>query len=190
MLETDRLILRGFQKDDFDLIYNIYSDPGILRYTPFDTMTMDQADQHLEKIIAEWDENPRFSYEMAVIQKGTGVGIGRSHILIDPETDTGMIGWMLLKPYWGMHYATEVTGELIRYCFEELSLHRVNAVCHPENIASWTVLEKCGMRREALLKEKCRYTKNGIVTWQDELEYAMLRSEYMTACPAEAVTRR
>ena len=46
-----------------------------------------------------------------------------------------------------------------------------------ENIASCTVLETCGLRREAHYKEKCRYIKNGIVSWRDEAEYAILKSE-------------
>ena len=71
---------------------------------------------------------------------------------------------------------------MIRYCFEELHLHRVNAVLSPENIASWKMLEKCGLRREALMLQKCRYVKKGVTTWHDELKYAMLDSEYLTTC--------
>ncbi len=40
------------------------------------------------------------------------------------------------------------------------------------------MLEKCGLRRETMLLQKCRYVKTGIVSWHDELEYAMLASEY------------
>ena len=89
-----------------------------------------------------------------------------------------MIGWLLLKEHRGKHYASEMTEALLAFCFDELGLHRVNAVCNPENVASWKVLEKAGMRREALLKQKCRYVKNGVTTWRDELEYAILASEY------------
>lgn len=33
------------------------------------------------------------------------------------------------------------------------------------------------MRREALFRQKCRYIKHGAVSWEDELEYALLASE-------------
>lgn len=98
--------------------------------------------------------------------------------LIDPDTDTGMIGMLLVQECWGKHYASEIAEALICYSFKDLCLHRVNAVCSPDNTASWRMLEKCGMRREALLLQKCRYVKKGIVSWHDELEYAMLASEY------------
>jgi ribosomal-protein-alanine N-acetyltransferase len=38
---------------------------------------------------------------------------------------------------------------MLRYGFESLRLHRVIATCQPENAASWRVMEKLGMQREA-----------------------------------------
>lgn len=178
MIETKRLLLRPFEEGDLELIFRIYSDEEILRYTPFDRMSREQAEEHLQNILRDWESDPQYSYELAVIRKETGEKIGRTHILIDPETDTGMIGWFLTEEHWGQHYASEMTPALLDYSFRVLGLHRVNAVCNPENTASWSVLEHCGMRREALLKQKCRYVKNGITSWHDELEYAMLASEY------------
>ena len=107
--------------------------------------------------------------------------IGRCHILIDPETDTGMIGWFLRKEFWGQQFAMESGEALIRYCFDELGLHRVNAFCHPGNLASRKVLERCGLRQEAWFRQKCRYVKDGISRWEDELEYAVLASEWAAA---------
>lgn len=183
ILETDRLRLRPFLHEDLELIKSLYGNEQILRYTPFDTMTADQAEQHLEQIAGGWGTPPGNNYEMAVLRKDTQEKIGRAHIAIDPETDTGMIGWFLMPEHWGQGYAAEMTPVLIDCCFDRLHLHRVNAVCHPENVASWRTLEKCGMRREALLKKKCRYEKHGRTSWEDELEYAILASERRTERP-------
>ena len=178
MIETRRLMLRPFEAADSDLIYRIYSDEEILRYTPFDTMDEKQAERHLQRVMDDWQNEPLLSLEFAVCLKENEIKIGRAHVLIEPETDTGMIGMLLVQECWGKHYATEIAEALIRYCFETLHLHRVNAVCNPDNTASWRMLEKCGLRREAVLLQKCRYVKKGIVSWHDELEYAMLDSEY------------
>ena len=51
------------------------------------------------------------------------------------------------------------------------------ALCNPKNVGSWRVLEKCNMRREAHFIQKCKYVKGGNITWEDELEYAILESE-------------
>ena len=177
-IETERLLLRPFRSDDLDLIKALYCDGEILRYAPFDVMTDTQAEAHLAKIIGDWDRTPLQSLEFAMVSRSDGAGIGRSHILIDPETDTGMIGWFLRKEYWGNRYALEAGEALIRTCFDDLGLHRVNALLHPGNLASRKVLERCGLRREAWFRQKCRYTKQGVVFWEDELEYALLLSEW------------
>ena len=178
MIETERLLLRPFAEEDEELIYRLYSDADLLRYTPFDPMDREQAVEHLRAVMEDWQSTPRISFEFAVLLRETGEKIGRAHILIDPETDTGMIGGLLFREHWNRHYATEIAKALSAYCFRNLKLHRVNAVCNPENIASWKMLESIGMRREALFRQKCRYVKNGITSWVDELEYAILASEY------------
>ena len=178
VIETKRMLLRPFRADDLDLIKALYCDGEILRYSPFDVMTDSQAEAHLAKVIEDWKRTPLRSLEYAMIHKPDGAKIGRCHILIDPETDTGMIGWFLRKEYWGNRFAGEAGEALIRSCFVNLGLHRVNAFCNPENMASRKVLECCGLRQEAWFRQKCRYTKRGMIFWEDELEYAILVSEW------------
>ena len=140
-------------------------------------MCSSQVRDHLSRIVRDWEQQPPQSLEFVMVLKENGEKIGRCHILIDPETDTGMIGWLLRSAYRGQHYARESGEALIDYCFDVLGLHRVNAVCNPENLASRRVLEHCGLRLEAFLRQKCRYVKHGTVSWHDEVEYAMLVSE-------------
>ena len=175
--ETKRLWLRAFCHEDLDLILRLYTDPEILHYTPFDTLSLEAARHHLVQIVRDWELDPQQSFEFAMIRREDGEPIGRCHILIDPETDTGMIGWLLLKEHWGQHYASESGEALVHCCFETLGLHRVNAVCNPDNMASRRVLERLGLRLEAHYRKKCRYQKNGIISWEDELEYARLKEE-------------
>ncbi|WP_125144444.1 GNAT family N-acetyltransferase [Clostridium transplantifaecale] len=179
MTETERLILimRPFNKDDLDIIMGLYSNDEIMRYMPGDVMDADKAQMHLDKVAGDWEETPQVNFEMAVIIKDNQEKIGRSRIHLDYETDTAMIGWLLLKKEWGKGYASEMTRALIDYSFDVLNVHRVCALCHPENIASWKALEKCGMRREAYYRQKCRYVKNDNIIWEDELEYAILKTE-------------
>lgn len=177
MIETDRLMIRPFSSDDAGIIYRIYSDEEILKYTPYDRMSMDSAARHLERIIADWKQIPVPGYEMCILLKEGGEKIGRCGIHPDTETASAMIGIMLFKPYWGKGYATETARALITYSFETLQIRRLYALCNPENMASRNVLEKCGMRQEALFKEKRRYIKNGTSSWHDEMEYAILKTE-------------
>ena len=49
---------------------------------------------------------------------------------------------MLLKPLQA----------LLDHGFNKMKLHRIIATCQPENIASYRVMEKIGMRQEGFLK--------------------------------------
>jgi RimJ/RimL family protein N-acetyltransferase len=55
-------------------------------------------------------------------------------------------------------------------------LHRISATADIRNIASWRVLEKLGMRREAHFREHMRQREQ----WRDSFLYAILEREW---CP-------
>lgn len=177
-MTTERLLLRRMEEGDCELVYRLYSDEEIMRYSPFDLMDREAARRHLDKVLREWEEPSPSNREYVVIRREDGAALGRCHIELDAETDTAMIGSHLLKEAWGKGYATELARKLMAYSFEVLRVHRVNARCNPGNMGSRTVLERCGMRLEAHFLKKCRYVKRGEITWHDELEYALLREEW------------
>lgn len=178
MIETSRLRLRPFEIKDFDIVSSLYGDPDIMIYMPCGCLTDEEIRAHLQKITSEWKERPQVNYEMAVICKSGSKKIGRARIHMDYESDTAMIGWLLIQSEWNKGYATEITKALIAYCFRVIKVHRVCALCHPKNIGSWKVLEKCGLRREAYYVKKVKYLSDGDIHWEDELEYAILREEF------------
>ena len=179
-IETERLTLRPFDNGDLDIVMKLYSDEEVMEYMPYPVMDREMAQNQLYKNLAGWETSPQIHYEMAVVCRESGEKIGRAEITRNYAEESAMIGWMLVRSAWGKGCATEIADALIAYCFDKLCLHRVYALCHPDNIASWKVMEKCGMRREAHYIRKCRYDKADGVRWEDELEYALLRSERMT----------
>lgn len=176
MIETKRLLLRPFDCNDLDIIMNLYSDEEIMRYMPLPVMDREMVQHQLDKNVAGWKVSPQINYEMAVICKDTSGKIGRAEITRNYSEESAMIGWMLIKSAWCKGYATEIANALVDYCFNELKVHRVYGLCHPENTASWKVMEKCGMHKEAHYIKKCKYTKADGIRWEDELEYAILRT--------------
>jgi RimJ/RimL family protein N-acetyltransferase len=59
------------------------------------------------------------------------------------------IGYALDPAYAGKGHVTEAVEALLRLCFEDLGLRRVFALCFADNVASWALMERLGMRREA-----------------------------------------
>ena len=177
MVETERLIAKPFSENDLDMIYRLYSDEEMLRYTPHDTMNMEEAKDYLAKILSDWEKTPLTDLEFLLISKESGEKAGRCGIHVDSETDSAMIGLYLLKKEWNCGYATEIMNAMMDHCFDVLGVHRVYGLCNPENAGSRRVMEKIGMRPEAHFRKKCRYVKNGVSSWHDEMLYAILREE-------------
>ncbi|MBT1160345.1 MULTISPECIES: GNAT family N-acetyltransferase [Bifidobacterium] len=178
MIETQRLMMRPFTLDDEDIISALYGDPEIMTYMPCGCLTDEGIRDHVRQVVSDWDVRPQTNYEMAVIAKSDSRKIGRARIHMDYESDTAMLGWLLVRSEWGKGYATEITKSLLKYCFDVMQVHRVCALCHPNNIGSWKVMEKCGLRKEAHYVQKVKYVGAAGTHWEDELEYAILNEEF------------
>ena len=63
------------------------------------------------------------------------------------------LGWVIAPEHAGKGYATEAAGELLRFCFEDLGVRRVIAQCFADNVASWKLMERLGMRLEVRARE-------------------------------------
>nr|WP_255670293.1 GNAT family protein [Aeromicrobium wangtongii] len=85
------------------------------------------------------------------------------------------LGWTFDPAVQGQGLATEAVGELLRICFEELGLRRVTAGCFAGNVASWRLMERVGMRREAHHVQDSLHRDHG---WQDGYVYALLADEW------------
>jgi RimJ/RimL family protein N-acetyltransferase len=86
------------------------------------------------------------------------------------------IGYVFDPQHAGQGYATEATRELLRICFDDLGLRRVTALCFADNVASWRLMERLGMRREQhTIKDSLHRSGE----WLDGMGYAMLREEWL-----------
>jgi RimJ/RimL family protein N-acetyltransferase len=114
--------------------------------------------------------------DFAVVLKESGKVIGSCGVYPGGASDTGILGWILHIDHWKRGYGTELGGELIRYGFEDLGLRRLYAPCASVNYGSYRIMERNGMRREALRLKAfwARVDKE----WIDEAEYAILAEEY------------
>ncbi|PEU54170.1 hypothetical protein CN405_23180, partial [Bacillus cereus] len=48
----------------------------------------------------------------------------------------------------------EAAQATVKYGFKEMNLHRIIATCQPQNIPSYRVMEKIGMRREGYFRRR------------------------------------
>ena len=142
IIETNRLILREFNKDDSVHFYNLNSDPEVLKYTgddPFSNI------EDAEKFLVNYKDYQKNGFgRWAVILKETNSFIGWSGLKLNEENLID-IGFRFFKKEWGKGYATESAKAVIKYGFESLNLNEIIGRASKDNIPSIKVLEKINM---------------------------------------------
>ena len=170
ILETERLILRPFTLDDLKAAHSWGGNPENIFYMGWGPNSKEGTKEFLT--------STKPGADFAVILKQGGKVIGSCGIYPNNDNDTAELGWILHMDYWKHGYGTELGRELIRYGFESLKLRRITAPCAAINYGSCRVMERNGMRREALHIKAfwSRIEKK----WIDEARYAILAEEYFS----------
>lgn len=175
-LRTERLLLRPMSDDDFEDLYAFQSDPDVTRYVMYDARTRDDmrtalaAKKRDTALLRDGD-----ALSLAVTVPPEPTVIGEVNLFLRSVADrTAEIGYVFHPASHGRGYAREAAREMLRVGFEDLRMHRMIARCDARNTASWRLMDKLGMRREAHFVEN-EFFKG---EWSDELVYAMLDREW------------
>jgi len=166
---TARLLLRPIEAADWPEIHRYMSDPEVTAWLPEGLLDEAAAQAFAARHASDEAE------ALAVLSRDGGEFVG--HMVFHPwfGARTHEVGWVIARPHQGRGYATEAAQALLAHAFETLRCHRVIATCQPQNPASWRVMEKLGMRREA-------HFRAGLLRpsgeWWDEYFYAILADEY------------
>ncbi len=86
-----------------------------------------------------------------------------------------MIGYKLDKEYEGKGYMTEAVGEVVRFMFEDINMHRIEINILPRNERSIGVAERLGFKPESLSPAFMRV--NGV--WEDHIRYVKFNEHYI-----------
>ncbi len=178
--ETERLIFRDYEESDFDAVFAFMGDEETSAYMYIGTQSEEQVRSYISRMIERAKRIDQPSTYYAVVLKETCELIGNCEIDLT-KCEAGALAWMLNKRHHGRGYATEMGRKLMQIGFEDLKLHRLFAHCDAENLASRHVMEKLGMRCEALHLEARpanRHVTDGR-KYSDEMLYAILRREWL-----------
>lgn len=151
VLETERLLIREFNENDEDDLFQLNSDPDVMRYVgPGQVQTQEQVREGLKRLAKLYQDHPGYG-SWATFDKALDEFVGAFLLVPYPETNEVEVGYRFNKKHWGRGYATEGTKALIVYGFEKLGLNRIIAIAYPENKASIRVMQKCGMKDEGII---------------------------------------
>jgi RimJ/RimL family protein N-acetyltransferase len=176
-VHTERLSIRPSQASDAAAFYAYRRLPEVAEWLP--RLATDEA------AVAQRFEEEEFRRRTLVIE-ADGLVVGDLYLAVsdawaqaevqDRTVDAqAEIGWALDPDHQGRGLAFEAARRLMALCFDDLGVHRVHATCFADNTASWHLMEKLGMRREAHTVKDALHRDHG---WVDGLTYALLAEEW------------
>ena len=174
-LETERLRLRQIRRGDYDDLARVHRDPQVRRYlSEFEYGFSDNA---IWSVIDWADDifNRRKGARWAITRQPDDELIGtcgfhaydRLHLRAE-------IGYDLRPDHWRQGIMTEAAGEVARFCFDEMALHRVEADVTEGNAASAALLQKLGFTLEGVWRERFMIRGQLHNIWQ----FGLLEPEY------------
>lgn len=144
LIETERLVLREITLNDTEEMFQLYSNPDVLKYTGEPVVaSIEEMEQAIQVRISNYK---KYGYgRWATFLKNEMQFIGWAGLAYLPEFDEIDLGYRFLPNYWGMGFATEASDAILTYGFDKLKLKRIIAIAMKENKASIKVMEKVGM---------------------------------------------
>ena len=182
LFTTERLYAREFAQGDAEEVYRYASSIENSGFLPFCPESREDVENYIGRRLADQIADERRVWDMALCLKETDEQIG-SISLVMRGKGQAEIGWILDMRFWHKGYALEAARGMLRYGFMGPELHRIYARCDDKNAASYRLMERLGMRREAhFIKDE--YTRvNGREQWRSHYVYAILRKEYLSSLP-------
>ena len=146
MLETKRLILRRWEENDAERLYEYAKDPDVGPIAGWPAhQSMDESREVIRNVL-----HGKEAY--AIRLKTDGKAIGAIELKLNGHTDMTdrdnecELGYWLGKPFWGKGIMPEAAKEMLRHAFEEIGMMKVWAGYYEGNRKSKRVQEKVGFR--------------------------------------------
>lgn len=183
VIKTPRLVLRWISEDDVDDIFEIFSDPQVVRYlshTPLTdreaaaVMQHEIAENNRKELVWKWGIALRVSANTTAFADDDKL-IGTATLFnLSLSNGRAELGYAMGRPYWAHGYMHEALTALVKHAFDVAQLRRLEADVDPRNPSSIRTLERLGFQREGYLRE--RWHVGGEI--QDAFFYGLLKREW------------
>lgn len=174
-LESDRVRFTPLQFENIYKHFRWNNDPELNRLDseiPYEKETFGEFKKRFEQMCFHPSPVNR-DFEVHA-EDGTLIGV--AYVAgISAHNQHGLVGVTIGdRSYWGQGYGRASLELLLRYCFDELDLHRVSADTFEYNAAWRRLVEWAGFRKEGTARE---YLYRDGEYWDKE-NYALLEREY------------
>ena len=173
-LETERLLLVEFVKNDSEDLFKMRSDERVLKYLDRDShKSVEESELMIEEMIRSYSNKEGINW--IIRKKDTLNVIGYiGYWRMIRKNVRAEIGYALKPEYWGNGYLQEALTKVIEFGFKEFCLHSIEGNVNPANLSSIKLLEKLGFKKEAYFRED--YLFNG--KFLDTAIYSLLETDF------------
>ncbi|MEA2254476.1 MAG: hypothetical protein QOG35_521 [Solirubrobacteraceae bacterium] len=181
-LANDVVALRAWSEGDIPFIVTACQDPLIERFTAAIPSPYGETDARAWLASQEPARRAGRSLELAILDASSAAPLGAVALSsMDLRHRRSGMGYWLAEHARGRGIATEAVRLLAGWALGVLRLDRLELMIHPENIASQGVAERCGFKREGLLRS--HMLKRNSDERRDSLVYGLLPQEFRDRDP-------
>ncbi|QAY75452.1 GNAT family N-acetyltransferase [Sphingosinicella sp. BN140058] len=176
MIETERLRLRNWTRDDVAPFVRYTNTPGVMRWLG-GVLEPAALEARIVDRFIPWQETLGHTF-WVVERKSDDALLGFCGLKIADDAGSPVageleIGWRLREDAWGQGYAKEAATASLDFAFEALGAERVVALTVQGNSPSWGLMERLGMVRHPELDYRGPAWAEGIV-----IVYRIARDEW------------
>lgn len=173
-LRTARLLLRPLALPDAPRLFDIFSDPRVMRYwsTP-PWPSLEEAHEVMRRDALALPAGQHL--RLGIVRAADGHLLGTCALFdFNLQCRRAEVGYALGADAWGCGHVNEALTALLDFAFDELGLNRIEADIDPRNTASAKSLARLGFVQEGFLRE--RWIVGNEVS--DTALFGLLRSEW------------
>jgi ribosomal-protein-alanine N-acetyltransferase len=174
VLVTERLRLREIVNADAADILHFRGDRETQKYNTVPMRDEAEARSLIRTMQSWYVTRQAIQWGITLLEQDRVIGICGVHDW-SRRHQRAFIGYDLTREYWGRGLAFEAMREVVRFGFEQLDLHRLEAITATENARSIRLLERLGFKREGVRRE---YSLEADGTFRSSAIYGLLRDEH------------
>lgn len=178
ILTTERLRLRRVEPGDAEDLLTIYGDEETMRYYGQPYQTLDEVRAYIPLREADYEARRAVRWGIAHRDDDRIIGTCGFHHF-DEGYHRAETGYILNRAAWGQGIMAETLTAIFTFGFDEMGLHRIEAIIDIANERSKHVLLRLGFQYEGNLRQ--RYFLNG--GFEDEHFFGLLRDEWHGRLP-------
>ena len=174
ILETERLILRGWRDEDASSLFKYARDERVGLPAGWAPHKDERYSRAVIRTILAREET------YAICLKGTDEPIGSIGLMFRDSEDRGIpsdsaeLGYWLGVPFWGQGIAYEAVKELLRHGFVDLGLSTIYCGYFEGNERSKKLQQKCGFKyhhtnkkTHVIMLDEIRTEHINTISWGD-----------------------